>query len=75
MDGDAEALEFVVPSDSAIIGTKLKDLQIKSDIIIAGIIRGRETIIPTGEDALQAGDHVIVVAAGQHLMDLADILR
>ena len=75
MDGDAEALEFVVLPDCQLIGTKLKHLQIKSNVIMAGIIRGRETIIPTGEDALQAGDHVIVIVTGQHLMDLADILR
>lgn len=75
MDGHAEASEFVVLSDCKLIGKKLKDLQIKPNFIIAGIIRGKETIIPTGEDALQDGDHVIVVAAGKHLLDLTDILR
>ena len=75
MGGQAEALEFAVLSDCKLIGKKLKDLQIKYNCIIAGIIRGKETIIPTGEDALQENDRVIVVAAGKRLMDLEDILR
>ncbi len=75
MDGSAEALEFVVLFDCKLIGKKLKDLQLKPNFIIAGIIRGKETIIPTGEDALQIGDHVIVIATGKRLMDLADMVR
>lgn len=75
MGGDVEASEFIVLSDCTLIGKKFKELETKSNTIIAGIIRGRETIIPTGEDALQEGDHVIIVTAGEHLMDLADILR
>ena len=75
MDGSAEALEFVVLYDCKLIGQKLKDLQLKPNFIIAGIIRGKETIIPTGEDALQIGDRVIVIATGRHLMVLEDILR
>ena len=75
MDGHAEALEFVVLSHCKLIGEKLKDLRIKPNFIIAGIIRGKETIIPTGEDALQENDHVIVVAADKQLLDLEDMLR
>ncbi len=75
MDGGAEALEFVVFADCTLIGKKFKDLQLKPNFIIAGIIRGKETIIPTGEDAIEEGDHVIVVATGERLLDLADMLR
>lgn len=75
MEGDAEALEFAVLSDCKLIGKKFKELDIQPNFIIAGIIRGKETIIPTGEDSLQSGDHVIVVAAGKHLVDLEDMLR
>ena len=75
MDGDAEALEFAVLSDSKLIGKKFKELVLKPNCIIAGIIRGKETIIPTGEDALKLGDRVIVISAGKRLVDLADMLR
>lgn len=75
MDGKAEALEFSVLSDSKIIGVPLKDLNLKPNFIIAGIIRGKETIIPQGSDSINIGDSVIVVAMGSHLYDLTDIVR
>ncbi|MDE7454894.1 MAG: Trk system potassium transporter TrkA [Clostridia bacterium] len=75
MDGKAEALEFVVLGDSSIIETPLKDLNLKPNFIIAGIIRGQETIIPSGSDCINVGDRVIVVATDEHLYDLSDIVR
>lgn len=75
MDGKAEALEFAVLSDSNVIGVPLKDLNLKPNFIIAGIIRGKETIIPQGSDSISIGDRVIVVAMGSHLYDLSEIVR
>lgn len=75
MDDGAEALEFVVLSDCKLIGIPLKELRLKPNLIIAGITRGKETIVPSGEDMILEGDSVIVVAADAHLYDLSDILR
>ena len=50
-------------------------MSLKSGILIGGIIRARKTIIPKGDDVILAGDKVIVVAAGQRLDKLADIIR
>ena len=75
MDDRAEALEFAVLEDCKLIGIALKDLKLKPNFIIAGIIRGKETIIPTGNDVIQVGDSVIVVATDAHLYDLSDVLR
>jgi Trk K+ transport system NAD-binding subunit len=47
----------------------------KPDLIIAGISRRRRPMIPSGEDVILPGDKVVVVAAGQKLVDLSDILR
>lgn len=77
MDGKAEALEFNVKKGSKIIGVPIKDLPIKSGVLIAGIIRERKTaIIPTGDDTINEGDKVIVLAsAAYRLGDLSDIIR
>lgn len=75
MDDKAEALEFEVLSDCSLIGVALKDLRLKDNHIIACIIRGKETIIPSGNDSIAQGDRVIVVASDAHLYDLSDILR
>ena len=75
MDGKAEALEFNAKEDSKVIEIELKDLAIKDNILIGGIIRDRKTIIPGGNDMILAGDKVIVIAANHRLQDLSDILE
>lgn len=75
MDGNAEALEFRVRPESKITGKPLKELKFKKDILIAGIIRGKKTIIPGGDDVINPDDRVIVVSKDKILFDLSDILK
>lgn len=75
MDGKAEALEFIVKQDSRLTNKPLKELDTKKNTLIAGIIRGRKTIIPSGDDVISVGDHVVVLVAGQRIQDLTDILK
>ena len=74
-DGKAEALEFNVNPGSKVIGIPLKTLEIRQGILIAGIIRGHNTLIPNGNDMIQSGDNVIIIAAEHRLQDLDDILK
>lgn len=74
MDGKAEALEFNVKADSKVIGIPFKDIKLKPSILIAGITRGRTTIIPSGNDMIMENDRVIVVSAEQRLHDIDDML-
>ena len=75
MDGKAEALEFNAKADPKLTGIPLKELNIKKNILIAGILRYRKTVVPTGDDMIPPDDRVIVVAADRKLSDLSDILR
>jgi len=75
MDGKAEVLEFNVRDDARLVDIPLKVLSLKPHILVAGIIRDRKTIIPGGDDVIRSGDRVVVIAAGQRLQDLADILK
>ena len=75
MQGKAEALEFTVNASLPQIGIPLKDLSLKPNILIAGIIRGRKTVMPTGDDCIEAGDHLIVLAKEQRVTCLKDIFR
>ena len=74
MDGRAEALEFNVKENSLILDTPLMELKLKPNTLVAGIIRGRKTIIPSGKDMILSGDKVVVISAGQRFNDLDDIL-
>lgn len=74
MDGKAEALEFNIKSGSRTANIALKDIHLKSNVIIAGITRGRKIIIPSGNDMILEGDKVVIVSADQRLHDIDDIL-
>lgn len=76
MDGKAEALEFRAKEDSPLLGIPLKELSIKSGVLIVGIIReGKRALIPTGDDKILSGDSVIVLSASHRLNDLSEIVR
>ncbi len=74
MDGRVEALEFNVSSDFEYTGVPLKDIKFKQNILIAGILRNRKPIVPSGLDEILPGDKVIVIATGHRLCDLSDIV-
>ena len=74
MDGHAEALEFNVSEKSTITNIPLKDLKLRKNTLIAGITRGRKTIIPSGDDMILSDDKVIIICANYRLQDLDDIL-
>lgn len=60
--GRAEVLELVVPEGLPHLNKPLKTVRVPSDSIVASIARGEDVVIPTGEDHLEAGDHVVVFA-------------
>lgn len=74
MDGKAEAVEFVVNGSSALTGIPLKELKLKKNILLGGIIRERKPIIPTGDDVILPGDRVVVISGEHRLTGLTDIL-
>ena len=74
MNGKAEAVEFVVSDDFKYTGVALKDMKIKSDVLIAGIIRQKQAIIPDGNETIMANDRVVIISAQTKLYDLSDII-
>lgn len=75
MDDKVEVLEFRVKEGLGFTGKTFKELKLKPNILIAGIIRDRKTIIPSGDDMMLTGDKVIVLAANQRINDLSAIIR
>lgn len=74
MDSNVEALEFNVSADFRGVQIPLKELSLKPHVLIAGIIRGKVTLIPAGDDVILPGDKVIIIAQQKGLSDLSDIL-
>ncbi len=74
VDGKVEALEFVIKAETRYTNIPLKNLSLKSNNLIACIVRNRKIIYPSGEDFIQVGDNVIVVTMEKQIQDIEDIL-
>lgn len=73
VDNQVEASEFLVTESSKVLNIPLKNLTLKKNILIGGIIRNHQVVIPTGMTSIQKGDSVIVVSK-DILNDLDEIL-
>lgn len=71
----AEALEFTVPEGFKGINIPLKKLSIKKSVLIGGIIRNKEFILPSGDSLLMVGDRVIIVSESKQFTNLSQILK
>ena len=73
MDDMIEVSEFKVKSDFPKLNIPFKELKTKENALIAGIVRDRKIIIPSGDDYLVAGDKV-VITSNRRINKLSDIL-
>ncbi len=74
VDGKIEASEFVADGDVTFLGKPLSSLDIKKDVLIAALHRKNKFIIPSGSDAIEQGDRVIIVSKASKIYELNDIL-
>ncbi len=76
LGGSVEALEFTATAAcTAILNKPLRELRLKKGMLLAAIVREKETIIPNGTTTVREGDHVVVITAGAYIRNLSDILE
>lgn len=75
VENKVEALEFFIATKTQYTSIPLKNLEVKSDILIASIIRDGVVIIPSGDDTIEALDTVIIITTKQQLKDLSEIIK
>ncbi len=75
LGGKAEAAEFIVPDDCELAQKPLKELTLKTNVIIACVSRKKEVIIPDGNTVIKPRDSVIVITAGTTSATLSEILE
>lgn len=75
IDGKAEAMEFAVRAGDPYIGIPLKNLSIRTGTLVAVIVRRGKVIIPFGDDHIEEGDHVIIVATESGINDLNEVIH
>lgn len=75
VDGKAEALEFVVRANDPYIGIPLKDLTMRKNTLVAVIVRKGRVIVPFGNDHIEAGDSVVIMANETGISDLNEVIH
>ena len=60
--GEARVLELIV--SPRFEPKPLKDIGAPGDVIVGAILRGRDVIIPRGDDRIDPGDRIIVFSTG-----------
>lgn len=74
----AEALEFTVSEDDSLpfLNIPLKDLHFIKNVLIACIIKNGRIIYPGGDDTIEDGDTLIIVApTDKYIKELNDIFQ
>lgn len=69
-----EALEFTAKEGAPYINIPISRLKIRKGVLVAVLVRSRRIIIPFGEDHIEAGDTVILIARASSIGALEDAL-
>ena len=73
-DGQVQAVEFAVEETTRNCGVPLKDLKLKSNVLLATISKNGQVEIPNGASTIEPGDTVVVVTTRKDtLQNLNDI--
>jgi trk system potassium uptake protein TrkA len=59
---DAEVIEFVINRANRLTKNPISKLRLPDDAVVAGVVRGTDSIFPKGNTILEVGDKVIVLA-------------
>ena len=75
MNGKAEALEFIARLNDPYIGVPLRDLPVRPHTLVAVIVRRGKVFVPFGNDHIEAGDNVVIIACEAGISDLNEVIR
>ncbi len=71
----AEALEFTVPENFSALNIKFKNLPLKKNVLVGGIVRGENFILPSGDSEFLPNDKVLIFTLGNGFTELEQVLR
>lgn len=74
VNGKAEAIEFIARPNDPYIGVALKDLNKRPNTLVAVIVRKGQVIVPFGNDHIEAGDSVVIIACESGIDDLNEVI-
>jgi len=69
--GRVEILKFKIPEDSPLDNLKIADMHSKldCDVLVCGVERGEEAVIPRGDFVLKEGDKISIIGSYSNVSD------
>ena len=68
--GFAEVIEAEVSDNVTIANSSIAELNLPNEVVVGAILRDDEVILPSEDDIVRPGDHVIVLATQKHTQDV-----
>ena len=75
IQGQAEIMEIIAVNDMKLVNIPLKELDLPEGVLIAGIHRGQQVIIPDGETKILEDDKVIIFCLLSDIAELEKLFR
>lgn len=72
---EAELIEFVVHKKNRLLNNPIKEMHFPQKSIIAGVVRGEESIVPNGDFRFEINDKVIVLALPEAIKTVEQIFK
>ena len=74
-DGQAEAMELIAGKNTVHLKEPFRKAKLKKGYLVAAIVRGREILIPSGDDWIEEGDSVILISSGGKVGGLNEVFE
>lgn len=72
---EAEVIEFLVHKKNRLTKKPIRDLHLPQQAVIAGVVRGEESIIPNGDFTFQLNDKVIVFSLPEAIYRVEQLFK
>jgi trk system potassium uptake protein TrkA len=67
---DVEVVDITLPKDSSLDGVAVRELRLPPESLSAFVIRGRDSIFPSGTTTLRSGDEILALTRPAYEEDL-----
>lgn len=72
---DAEVIEFEVHKKNRLLKYPIKELHFPPNAVVAGVVRGEKSFIPTGDFQFEINDKVIVFAMPEAIRQVEELFK
>ncbi len=60
--GKLSVTQYIIPEDAPAVGKTLKEIDLPLSIVLGGVIRNGDIVIPRGRTKIEAGDKLLIIS-------------